>query len=97
MSNSNNTIPTFETNAENVRQWILDNRSDLLNIAECEFEFWGRVGTTDIEGRKFGQRVTEQENVALVDISESGEGGEWRGLVTMPDGRRMLALVADVA
>ena len=99
MTNENNSknVPAqgiLETSAESVRKWILDNRSDLRHIAECEIEFWHRVGTTDVTPTVWGMRGTEQKNVALVDISESGEDGEWMGLVAFrADGKRELVSI----
>ena len=95
--NNSKNVPsqgTLETSAENVRQWILENRSDLRHIAECEIEFWHRVGTTNVTPTVWGMSGTEQKNVVLVDISESGDDGEWMGLVAFrADGKRELVSV----
>lgn len=86
---------SLETNAMNLRQWILDNRSDLRDLVECEIEFWHRFGETDVDHRSWGRRISHQKHVALIDVAPEGDPDpQWMALETRPDGTRGMTKIS---
>jgi hypothetical protein len=87
---------SFETDHAIVRQWILDNRLDLNDVARDLHFYWQRLGVTGVEHLAYGMLVNVQQNVAVVDLSEDGTAGEWHGLLTRIDGSKDLVPVKEV-